>query len=393
QEEGDPTVYPVDPSEKCGVQTIDMNVFLGESKSSGREQASQWCPLSPEKLEEVMKEANMLASQLERCQLREEGSGSCSEIGLETLPEYEPLPPIRILNEKRPSFKKTRRRTFDVKNSPLKALLPMVGPEPCLAHDSFKAPPKRGGWASCSVGLPSPKKLQNKSKTYSVEDQLSKKSGPRQSHKASTVMKSGTKKPQATNRSSKKDKPPSLSHSDVAQHQQSPVHLKPLLRTNQKTGGTGVRDGTLEEPQLSHKGSSQKGTTPVARVKGKPDPRLFPPETRPLKKCLAATEKAVPLQKANADQSKTKGGDGPKLQSVSKPHRGSCQIQSSRSVTSPLASRLPIPKAASHSTPLGRHTEAVSGRPCQLQQLNLGVPGGKRSALPTPAKKKGKYIK
>ncbi|XP_042318700.1 proline/serine-rich coiled-coil protein 1 isoform X1 [Sceloporus undulatus] len=378
QEEGEPDVYLVEPSEKCGVQAVDINVFLGESKSSHREQDSQWFLLSPEKLEEVMKEANILASQLERCQLRENGNGSCFEIGLETLPEFEPLSPIKLLHEERPSFRKTRRKTFDVKNSPLKALLPMVGPETCLAHDSLKGPPKQGGQASCSMGLPSTKKLQNKSKTYSAEDQLSKKSGARQSFKASTVMKSGTKKVQATNRSSRKDKLPPLSFCDGAQHQQSQMHLKPLPRTNRKTEGTGGKDGPFEEPQAFS----------VACVKGKPDPRLFPPETKSLKKSLVAPEKAVPLQKANANHSKTMRGDSPQLQPNSKPHRGSCRIQSSRSVTSPLASRLPILKATSRPTHLGRHAEAVSGRPSQLQQLNLGVPGGTGSVMPIPARKK-----
>nr|XP_060629206.1 proline/serine-rich coiled-coil protein 1 isoform X2 [Anolis sagrei ordinatus] len=369
-------------------ETLDVDLYSpldGESESTGGGQAFQWKPLSPEKLTEVMKEANMLASQLEKCRLRE-------KIGLQAVSECEPLP---LLQEESPRFRKTRRRTFDVKNSKMQALLRTVEPGTGSAQNSPKAPsPKRGGQASCSVT--SNKKLQNKPKILGTEDQQLKKYGVRQSLRASTLIRSTVrstiKKPQVASRISRKDKSLPLTNPDNPQHQQSPEHLKPVPRTSRKTAGTTGKDAPSKEPQLSHKDSSRRGTTTVERMKGKPDPKLCPPETRAPKRSLAAPKKSVDLQKANANQSKTTEGDKSQLQAVSKPHRGSYQIRNTRSTISPLASRIPVPKAANCTATSGRCPMTLSRRSNQLQALNVGLPGGKGSPLPTPASKEASTV-
>ncbi|XP_062834484.1 proline/serine-rich coiled-coil protein 1 isoform X2 [Anolis carolinensis] len=370
-------------------ETLDADLCTpldGESESTGRQQVFQWMPLSPEKLTEVMKEANMLASQLQKCQLGE-------KTGLQTVPECKPLPLTRLLQEEKPSFRKTRRRTFDVKSSIMEALLPTVDSETGSAQRSPKAPsPKQGGRASCSVDLPGAKKLQNKPKTLSAEDQQLKKYGLRQSLRASTLMKSTVKKPQVVSRSSRKDRPPPLTSPDNTEHQQSTEHLKPVPRNNRKTAGTTGKDAPCKEPQSSHKDSSRRGTTTVERMKGKPDPKLCPPETRALKKSLAAPKKSMDLQKANTNQSKTAECDEPQLQGISKPHRSSYQIRNTCSTTSQLASRIPVPKATNCTTTSGKCPKTLSRRPSQLQASNVGLPGGKGSPVPTPANKKASTV-
>ncbi|XP_066480736.1 proline/serine-rich coiled-coil protein 1 [Tiliqua scincoides] len=197
EEEGS-LICALEPNERCVAQAIDMNVLLGESEGRTREQASPWRPLSPEKLEEVMKEANMLATQLERCKLQEK-ENTTSELKFEKVPEVAPLSAVRYLHAERASSRSPRRETFNVKNSPLKALLPTVGPESSSTLDSPKtlspkhgspAPAKRGSPASCVMDSPNPKRTPNKSNTCSADSQLSKKSRPSNSPKTMTTTKS-----------------------------------------------------------------------------------------------------------------------------------------------------------------------------------------------------------
>uniref|UniRef100_A0A8C3FYP3 Proline and serine rich coiled-coil 1 n=1 Tax=Chrysemys picta bellii TaxID=8478 RepID=A0A8C3FYP3_CHRPI len=84
-------------------QRLDLNV---QQREGARECLARWSPLSPEKLEEIVKEANRLAVQLERCSLQEKENASSG----------------------RASPRSPRRETFVVKNSPVRALLPTVEP-------------------------------------------------------------------------------------------------------------------------------------------------------------------------------------------------------------------------------------------------------------------------
>uniref|UniRef100_A0A8D2JGG2 G2 and S phase-expressed protein 1 N-terminal domain-containing protein n=1 Tax=Varanus komodoensis TaxID=61221 RepID=A0A8D2JGG2_VARKO len=193
--------------ERCVPKKIDMNILLGENVGGLREQTSEWSPLSPEKLEEVMKEANFLAEQLESCRLLER--------------DLEKLTP-----------RNPRRRTFSVSNSPLKELLPLVGPETCSDQVFSKAPfPEDGSPVSCAAELLSSRKLQQRSNICRTDSQLSKKSRPNQPLKIRT-MTANCKK--TTSRSSGKDKSSPLALSHAIQAQDSLLHLKTLPQTSQR---------------------------------------------------------------------------------------------------------------------------------------------------------------
>ncbi|XP_044287675.1 proline/serine-rich coiled-coil protein 1 [Varanus komodoensis] len=215
--------------ERCVPKKIDMNILLGENVGGLREQTSEWSPLSPEKLEEVMKEANFLAEQLESCRLLER---DCSETRLETVPEFEPLPPTGVLQVEKLTPRNPRRRTFSVSNSPLKELLPLVGPETCSDQVFSKAPfPEDGSPVSCAAELLSSRKLQQRSNICRTDSQLSKKSRPNQPLKIRT-MTANCKK--TTSRSSGKDKSSPLALSHAIQAQDSLLHLKTLPQTSQR---------------------------------------------------------------------------------------------------------------------------------------------------------------
>ncbi|XP_061488509.1 proline/serine-rich coiled-coil protein 1 isoform X3 [Rhineura floridana] len=392
QDEEVSVTCPTEPNERCAAQTSYLNILLGETEGRTREQAFQWSSLSPEKLEEVMKEANKLAEQLERCRLLEKENAS-SEMRLKTVPEYEPLPPIGFLNADREGSSNPRRRTFNVNNSPLKALLPTVGPESCSALGSPKAPFTEKGRPSCVADLPVPKKLQNKSNTCCADNRLSKKSRPDQSLKALTPTKSpGTKK--TNSRSSRTDRPSPPTLPRIMQKQQPLLGLRSSLQTNRrgplrKAERASVKDHSAKDSQPLQD-SASKGTMPVANTKGRLDPRLDPLKRSPMKKSSAAPEKVVTVQKANANQAKCMGRNGPQLQASCKPHSSFCETRTRSTATSVLASHLPgpnsIPKATSRIAILGRH--AVTERPSQLKSLGLGVSGGKGFAMPGPAGQK-----
>ncbi|XP_007658303.3 proline/serine-rich coiled-coil protein 1 [Ornithorhynchus anatinus] len=85
-----------------------------------------WGPVSPEKLEEILEEANQLAAQLEQCALQEQENAA------------EPKGRQRA----QPS---PRRETFVVKDSPVRALLPTVGSSPQGGPSLRGTPSPRGG--------------------------------------------------------------------------------------------------------------------------------------------------------------------------------------------------------------------------------------------------------
>uniref|UniRef100_A0A8C3TDU1 G2 and S phase-expressed protein 1 N-terminal domain-containing protein n=1 Tax=Chelydra serpentina TaxID=8475 RepID=A0A8C3TDU1_CHESE len=128
--------------ERGVAQRLDLNVQQREGVGRSRECLARWSPLSAEKLDEIVKEANRLAVQLERCSLREKENASAGPLGAA-----------------RASPRSPRRETFVVKNSPVRALLPTVepgkllplgkSPSPCARA----APPRlRHKLGSCSAG-------------------------------------------------------------------------------------------------------------------------------------------------------------------------------------------------------------------------------------------------
>ncbi|KAM6454484.1 proline/serine-rich coiled-coil protein 1 [Liasis olivaceus] len=381
QEEEEPITCPLGLSDKSVAQAVGLNILLGENDERAQEQILQWSPLTPEKLEEVMKEANLLAVQLEKCQLLEKQNVS-SETKPETVLEHELLPPSRFMCAETKSPQNSRRKTFNVNNSPLKALLPTVEPVTCLAQGSPKALFSKGGNPhSCLVDLPSPRRLQNVSYVCSADVPQSKLSEPKA---LMTRVTSGTKKPQATIRNSRTDKP--LVLPTATKGQEPLLHLKPLPQTSRrkmlrKTEAS-AKNRPDQDPQIYLQVSSSRGTVPVAQVKGKLNPQLRLLQTSPVKRIPAAPEKMVPLQKINASQVKTMGGNSPKTQASCKPRGGSCQVQSRRTGTSALASQLPVPKPTSHTAAvLGRRT--VPGKSSQLKPISSETSGGQGSIRAT----------
>nr|XP_015197954.1 PREDICTED: proline/serine-rich coiled-coil protein 1 isoform X3 [Lepisosteus oculatus]XP_015197955.1 PREDICTED: proline/serine-rich coiled-coil protein 1 isoform X3 [Lepisosteus oculatus] len=126
-EEEEVFVGPVRHVERCVAKSIDLNVQGAResqraggwgSKAGGDGGLLNWSPLSAEKLEEISREANRLASQLERTVLKENAGDRCQE-----------SPRVRALRDRQEPRRSPRRETYIVKDSPVKSLLPSVVPE------------------------------------------------------------------------------------------------------------------------------------------------------------------------------------------------------------------------------------------------------------------------
>lgn len=105
-------VGPVKHVERCVAKSLDFNAREGVGKASPG--PPHWTPLSTEKFEEVCREANRLARQLEKLALKE---------NLEQSPLATAL--IRVQEPRR----SPRRETYVVKDSPVRLLLPDVSLE------------------------------------------------------------------------------------------------------------------------------------------------------------------------------------------------------------------------------------------------------------------------
>ncbi|XP_067863933.1 G2 and S phase-expressed protein 1-like [Heptranchias perlo] len=124
-------IGPVRHSERCVAMGIDVNSNNGNQQKTN-ETVLKWSPLSAEKLVEIVKEANRLANQFEKCALKEnakrqgrEGRSGSDRSKL----EKESKAKIRLLQDERTckkSPRSPRRETFFVLDSPNKALLPSV---------------------------------------------------------------------------------------------------------------------------------------------------------------------------------------------------------------------------------------------------------------------------
>ncbi|XP_070601272.1 proline/serine-rich coiled-coil protein 1 isoform X2 [Erythrolamprus reginae] len=369
QEEGESVTCPVELSDKSVAQTVDLNPLLEQYDGRAKKSTPQWSPLTPMKLEEVMKEANQLAMQLEKCQLLEKKKSSETKLG--TVLEHECLSPVRFLCTK---TKSTRRRTFNVKDSPLQALLPTVDPITCLAQGSPKTlVSKDESSSSRLVDLPSPRRCQNTSYICSPDVPQAKISEP----KALKTMTSGNKQLQATIRDNRTEKV--LVLPTTTKGPQPLAHLKTLPQTTTRKMQRTKDASAKKSPDRGLKVSSNQRTVLTAEVKRKPNPQMRPRRTSPVKKNPVAPEKTAPLQKTDASKVKIMGGKGPKRQPTSKPHGGSGQIQAR--LTATLASQLPMPKPTNRTAVSGRCT--VPGKSSQFKPASSEISGGQRSTKPT----------
>ncbi|EMP25866.1 Proline/serine-rich coiled-coil protein 1 [Chelonia mydas] len=158
--------------ERGVAQGLDLNVQQREDTGRSRECLARWSPLSAEKLEEIVKEANWLAVQLERCSLREKENARAGLLGDTALgPAGEPLVSMRLPHKERASPRSPRRETFVVKNSPVRALLPTVEPGTLLPPGKSPSP--------CARAAPTPPRLRHKLGSCSAGgERLRKKSTP-----------------------------------------------------------------------------------------------------------------------------------------------------------------------------------------------------------------------
>ncbi|MBN3283294.1 GTSE1 protein, partial [Polyodon spathula] len=129
EEEDEVFIGPVKHVERCVAKSIDLNIQKsGESQRRRSKQGLwSWSPLSADKLEEISREANRLAMQLEKSSLKEN-----TGIGDRNSPLGEARAKLRVLKDEqeyRKSSRSPRRETYLVKNSPVKSLLPSVDTE------------------------------------------------------------------------------------------------------------------------------------------------------------------------------------------------------------------------------------------------------------------------
>ncbi|MGH0155444.1 UNVERIFIED_CONTAM: hypothetical protein FKN15_062827 [Acipenser sinensis] len=128
EEEDEVFIGPVKHIERCVAKSIDLNIQKsGESQRRRRRSKRglwSWSPLSADKLEEISREANRLAMQLEKSSLKEN-----TGLGGRNTPSGEARAKLRVLKEHRKTPRSPRRETYLVKNSPVKSLLPSVDTE------------------------------------------------------------------------------------------------------------------------------------------------------------------------------------------------------------------------------------------------------------------------
>ncbi|XP_029429483.1 proline/serine-rich coiled-coil protein 1-like isoform X2 [Rhinatrema bivittatum] len=161
-------VGPVQHVERCVAQRIDTNIQNGENKESSNDLAFNWGPLSAENLEELMKEANQVATQLERCALQERENANQLQVGEWPKRERTPKVKVQLLHEETESSKSLRsprRETYVIKDSPIKALLPTIdlgiqsplASPPAIPMDENTPPPPLCARSSPARPGPSPK--------------------------------------------------------------------------------------------------------------------------------------------------------------------------------------------------------------------------------------------
>ncbi|XP_043932402.1 proline/serine-rich coiled-coil protein 1 isoform X2 [Protopterus annectens] len=130
-EDNEKFISPIKQTEKLSALNIDLNI--SNTEPTNQQHGLNWSPLTAEKLEEIAKEANRLAEQLEQCALQEkentDGQLSSLWVTCSSFNSEKDAAILRLLQEDSKSKKSPRsprRETYIVKDSPVKALLPTV---------------------------------------------------------------------------------------------------------------------------------------------------------------------------------------------------------------------------------------------------------------------------
>nr|XP_023968355.1 proline/serine-rich coiled-coil protein 1 isoform X2 [Chrysemys picta bellii] len=304
-------------------QRLDLNV---QQREGARECLARWSPLSPEKLEEIVKEANRLAVQLERCSLQEKENASSGALG----PTGEPLMPARLLHKERASPRSPRRETFVVKNSPVRALLPTVEPGTPLPMGKSPSP--------CARAALTPPRLRHKLGSCSAgSERLRKKCTP-----SKGPALSPTKRPQSSKKLSLQDPPHSRASPTAGRREPMGPRSSP------------ARPRPAQEPSPPCRRAQPFQEASAGRAKASRDDAPQLPAS------------AGPTHSAHAHQTQATSTAAP--------------VPTSRRLM-PSG----IPKPASRSVVLSR--AAVSGRPSQPQPMGHGSAG--RRVLPSAAGQRG----
>ncbi|XP_059573321.1 proline/serine-rich coiled-coil protein 1 [Alligator mississippiensis] len=313
---------PVQQVERFVVQRIDPNVVKEESIGPRREHQLNWSPLSPEKLEEIVKEANWLATQLEGCHLPKENAHASPREETELSLGGEPRAPFRFLSKERESPRSPRRETFVVKNSPVRALLPTVELGTLLSKG--KSPSPRTAVAPPHARL---------------------------RHRAGSRL-AGGERPRKESTPSKAQPPQRLASSKKPSFQDNP----------------------------------NRRTSPSIRVKEARGPRSSPTQPRLKQELSSPRGKAESLQIVNTGPAKPCGGNSSQVPTSSRPTATStCQARA-RSTAIPIpASRLPVPTAVPKpaSRVISLSQAAVPRKSSQPQLLGQGSAGAKGLLRPS----------
>ncbi|KAM9148521.1 proline/serine-rich coiled-coil protein 1 isoform 1-T1 [Pangshura tecta] len=356
-------------------QRLDLNVQQREGAGRSRECLARWSPLSPEKLEEIVKEANRLAVQLERCSLQEKENASAGALG----PVGEPLMPVRLLQKERASPRSPRRETFVVKNSPVRALLPTVEPGTLLPPGKSPSP--------CARAAPTPPHLRHQLDSCSTgSERLRKKSTP-----SKGPALSPTKRPQSSKKPSLQAPPrshvsPAVGRREAKGPRSSPARPHPAQEPSlprrraeplqEASAGRAGGDWTGLDVPLAHSAEpSAPGTSPrfpgsSHQIGSLQQPRMLP---------------------RSRGRAKVSRDDAPRLPASTRPARSAHTHQTqarSTAAPGPTSCRLVpsgIPKPASRSILLSR--AAVPGRPSQPPPVGHGSAG--RRVLPSAAGQRG----
>ncbi|XP_072886598.1 G2 and S phase-expressed protein 1-like isoform X1 [Hemitrygon akajei] len=306
---------PVRRSERCLAVGIDVNSNNGNHQKMN-EGVLKWSPLSAEKLAEIVKEANRLANQFEKCALKEKENArrqgkEVRSCGDRSKLEKDAKAKIRLLQDER-TWKKSprspRRDTYFVLDSPNKALLPSVDiqdtSENCLVSESTQAHPDEGLQTTiCRLESPSESEQMTSDKPVRTkEGNLSTNSKQAAVKKQSELSRpSGLKLPSAFNR---KGNVHSLSSSKPYEF---PKKDLPLLSTGNLKQSRGV---SLNNPVDLSRDSGRSTVLHSKQNKGKPPVTFerkmlstpFKPTTATNIKQLPNTNRAASTEGSNRKQ-------------------------------------------------------------------------------------------
>ncbi|XP_067913317.1 proline/serine-rich coiled-coil protein 1-like isoform X2 [Heterodontus francisci] len=241
-------IGPVRHSERCVAMGIDVNSNNGNQQKTN-ESVLKWSPLSAEKLVEIVKEANRLANQFEKCALKEKENAKrqgkeCRSGSDQSKLEKESKAKIRLLQDERTckkSPRSPRRDTFFVLDSPNKALLPSVNLQVISENrpisNTGQAHPNDLQIANCSV------EVTNESEQITPDKPIRKKEGNLSTESKQATVKSvlsrpsGLKQPSVLNR---KGNMHSISPSKPYQYPKKDSLLLPLSSTRNRKQTRGV---------------------------------------------------------------------------------------------------------------------------------------------------------